>query len=1001
MSNQTDFTFTIDRNKRHQIQIEEIKVDDLGKVVSDALFTREYEQALGIVKTIMKMQKKPCSRNSEYISHQGKSCKTQNRNNKNNILLFAGQRGGGKTSAVTSFGQYLEQHTVEKNVFRCLPMIDPSYFDNNNNILKSVLTMMFRVATCENLNNTNNNSDNHSYNELWKLFSKAFKTLEDIERAGTQEYSLEILNELGEASNLQETMQCLVQEFIRVSPVKCDCLVLMIDDLDMNVTYAVQMLEQIRKFLMLDHLIILVAANLDQLQNEMREFYSNAFQQTIQYTNSSLSVDVEDLATRYLLKVFPASRRIHLSNITQYLINARLHIVDARESNDNYDEYEGRTLQQVVLTMIWERTRLLFVPKDTNLLHPVIPSNLRDLSQFVNFLLDMGKVNCDAESGKLFKDAGDYIICQQNLTRFKNYFLNNWLPENLTYEEELLFKSTPKDVSEINKHFVNAINVIGTKNKKRLMSREVDLEQIVKYAEDVNIDRDIYTMVSPNDPKFVKANKISDIFNQPSNYSYGDLLLMIDKYETYFESAADRRFIDAVKIYYSIILFETMFFKSVGVKYDKQDVKDINLKTTVPIQRMLGGTVYYPNYFEVVNSEFFKQKGPSFDAKRAFYHKFSYENPVAEIRQLFKERHNITNDERMKLNELISSKISSFREEYRMLLFFVLYYGENRPDRYDSKHIYDTTMADDALVNGKYQMVFDLLSLFNNVLNPLHTIYRSRAEARRNVCDYTKFNKTFDALSKWKGLCSTSNDTVFPGALLPFYSIDMMLLYLRAPAKDVDILANTKALKEQIKDNYDRLNSLSEFVDDYAYNNEWSYKFIRMTIESVLSTENKQYRLPKDIVVELNKNFSILNKAYALYAASLKSDSLIYKDSSLSYQNHVIDIIFKEYKGSSKERDIIIKRIHDFVTISEVYNYLINALWVSVIKERIIKADVQERIRTKSSILNYYNKLWSITEQAINRIKVDKIDEKNGNTEVASVYRSIYQTGVEVFIEGK
>ena len=150
----------------------------------------------------------------------------------------------------------------------------------------------------------------------------------------------------------------------------------------------------------------------------------------------------------------------------------------------------------------------------------------------------------------------------------------------------------PADITEINKHLINSINVIGTRHKNRLMSRQVDLYMIERNAENINIDRDIYTMVSPNDPKFVKANKISDIFNQPSNYSYGDLLLMIDKYETYFESEEDRKFTDAIKIYYSILLFETMFFKSKNVNYDFNDETKY---PTIPIQRLIGGNVYYPN----------------------------------------------------------------------------------------------------------------------------------------------------------------------------------------------------------------------------------------------------------------------------------------------------------------------------------------------------------------------------------------------------------------------
>lgn len=990
MQNQPMFTFKIDRNKRHQIQIEEIKIDEKEKVSSEVLFTREYEQARGIVKSIVSMQTNSKSYGSGDSSQLMNLCVARNKNTMNNILLFTGPRGGGKTSAVTSFGQYLEKNGMGKLFFRCLPMIDPSYFDNNNNILKSVLTVMFKIAKCK-ISSSSKDEDFIQYGELWRRFKDAFKVLGDLEREGVKDYSLETLNDLGDATNFRMTMQELVNEFIsKVYQNKCDFLVLMIDDLDMNVAYAAQMLEQIRKFLMLDKLIILVAANLDQLQNEMREFYSKAFQQTLKSTNETLSVDVEDLATRYLLKVFPASRRIHLSNITDHLIETSLWVDDSGKSEKDvsklYGEYKKRNLQQVVLTMIWERTRLLFVPKNENLLHPIIPSNLRDLSQFINFLLDMETVDYDAESGKLFKDMESYTRCQHNLAQFKNYFLNNWIPENLTYEEEMLFENTPQDVSEINKHFINAINVIGTKNKKRLMSREVDLEQIIKYAEDVNIDRDIYTMVSPNDPKFVKANKISDIFNQPSNYSYGDLLLMIDKYETYFESEESRRFINAVKIYYSIILFETMFFKSVDVKYGEADLDDVRVDTIVPIQRMLGGTVYYPNYFEIITSVYFKQKGPSFDAKRAFYHKFIFDKKEQEPK---------------KMEEKLPDKMNLER-----LLFFVLYYGDVRPDRYDQKHTYDTTYSNDAYVDEKQYATFDILSLLNNALNPIQTALRAndavviKSSAGDNARKKNSLgnNVFFQKMSKWKEVCSIDDNISFSNAVLPFYSVDMMTQYLRKSYDGDEIIEKIESiqwLKNDI-DNRIALNNVLDFDfwldNNYAFNIRTLKNSLRNLNFDISDVEKLMERTSKFLASARENYDVIMNKISEDDARSLLDE----------YKNYVIQrilVLNNDYPEKSIKQ--IIKNIHERQSIAETYLYLKDVLWKDMIMERVVRKAVQEQIRRESSIYNYYNKLWGLTELAIDRISVDKAKGENDVSKILSVYKNIYETGVKVFIKEK
>lgn len=996
MAKQSQITFTIDRNKRHQVQIENIAVDKDGEVTGNVLFKKEYEQALDVVKYILEMQKS--ARNSEEnngVKSESAGCSMHAKVNKNNILLFTGQRGSGKTSAVTSIGRYLERNQVNEVRFKCLPMIDPSFFDNSNSILKSVLMTMFRVAKCANqASSRGGNSTN--FTELWKRFDKAFKVLGDIEREKIHDYSLETLNELGEASSLRDTMQDLLNEFISMVPDKCDYLVLMIDDLDMNVSCAAQMLEQMRKFLMLDKLIILVAANLDQLQNEMREFYSKSFQQTLKDSNQTLSVDVEDLATRYLLKVFPASRRIHLSNVTNYLTETDLHIIDEsitpEEFRVKYGEYDGKRLQQVILTMIWERTRLLFVPKNTSLLHPIIPSNLRVLSQFVNFLLDMKKVDCNPTEGKLFKDLANYSLCQHNFTKFKNYILNNWISENLTYEEVALFESTPHDVSEINKHFINAINVIGTKNKKRLMSREVDLEQIAKNAEGINIDRDIYTMVSPNDPRFVKANKISDIFNQPSNYSYGDLLLMIDKYETYFESDEARRFINAVKIYYSIILFETMFFKSVDVKYDFLNWEKVKVDTIIPIQRLLGGTVYYPNYFEIIASMFFKQKGPSFDAKRAFYHKFSF---IYQIQEILEESDRKSASRKLKFKELITNNIH--------ILFFILYYGDLRPDRYDQKHIYDTTHHEDADVEGIKYATFDMLSLLNNALNPLQTIRRVYADLQANTVyklNKQLFDDYFEKLVVWGNLCQIRNDNqcvTFANSILPFYSVDMMLIYLRKTYNDTEIIQS-----DNNKDNYflfqkkmvSLIGKLSKYVRDGSV-------FEDGKIDDLFTYYN--LRQPMMIKAILTCSIDVLQKLYGLKNELLKQD--INKTGALAQVNYYKDIaisqVFSHQYLTEKEKKLIVKDIHSLQTVSEIYKYLSVALLNEIVMELVVKRFIQEQIRKKTSIYNYYDKLWELTDKAIERICLDELTEPNEVSEVQSVYYRLYQTGVNVFIDVK
>lgn len=803
---------------------------------NNILFEAEYNKAKDAIKDIISQQKK-----AEYTNKGKETIRVNNR------IIFTGQRGTGKTSALLSLKQNLRGNGIsgdnDKISFYCLPTVDPSYFDGKNNILTTVLSSMFSNAkhTMEEYEKLGEQKRNE-YETLLKDFSKVYKALGQIESSeNNQSYTIEKLNDISNASDIHSLMDKLLKDFKKFLGDGGIKFLLVIDDLDMNVACAADMMEQLRKFLSLNDMVILMSANIDQLHYEMCEHYSKAFINTMNDKDQARFIEVEDMASRYLLKLFPTSRRINVEHPISQLLDSNLsirkeigadNIIESADKKGKYIIYGGReyqiynegeinyiilaegALQPTILSLIWEKTRLLFVP-GKNELHPIIPTNLRELVQFIDVLEDMGKVEYNEHN--LFNTINDYRICEDNVSKFKEYFIKTWVPTNLSIEAENIFYSIPEKVDEINKYLINAINVIGSNNKKRLMSREVDLDIIEKNAEGVRIDRDIYTMVSPNDPRFVKANKISDIFNQPSNYSYGDLLLMLDKYETYFESEHDRKFSNAIKIYYSILLFETMFYRSNSINTKTKGKRNKDIETEmkyrvneiIPIQQLIGGTIYYPNYFEIITNKYFKQKGPSYDAKRAFYHKVKEDE---------------TDD---------------------MPLFSILYYGDIRPDRYDAKHVYDTTFDHDSLVDGEEYKTFDILSIINNMLNPWQTIARSGSSEPNKLQWVNRINKW---TSKYCQL--TEKDSLkmelFPNAILPFYSVDMMFKYIR---KSYDV----QDIDSKWNKNYYNEERVANWLGLLDYNNEVDFDNVVTTMKNHKIDISKEGQSPQ-LLYKINFN---------------------------------------------------------------------------------------------------------------------------------------------------
>ena len=961
------YTLTYRKDRSQEICVETI--ENVGKDVN-LYFNQEYDEAIKLIKEIIVLQgirdEEECRERNEDANNKPNNKRDVAKYGCNNRILFAGQRGCGKTSVMRSLAEYLAKHKITINYDGdkddvkvrccCLPMVDPSHFDNNNNILLTVITSMFSVAKGY-MKEFGDKNDTADREDLLRQFETVFKSLDSIKSEITS-YTLESLNRKSDAEDLRKKMNDLVAKYLKyIVGDKESRLVLLIDDIDMSVSYAPEMLEQLRKYLELDNLIILMSANLGQLSNEMREKYSSAFQYTLKDSNQALSIDVEDLATKYLLKLFPTSRRVNVERHVDQLLKTRLRIMGNKHNGQGEEKNVVEdNFQKVILSLIWSKTRLLFIPKDPeNTLHPIIPTNLRDLAQFLDMLTTLDKV----ESGEnnLFKNYDEYDKCNKNLQLFKRYVMHTWIPNHLAIEEELVFKNIPTDITEINKHLINSINVIGTMHKTRLMSREVSLDMIERNAENVNIDRDIYTMVSPNDPKFVKANKISDIFNQPSNYSYGDLLLMIDKYETYFESEEHRRFTDAIKIYYSILLFETMFFKSQNVDYSFVDKK---IYEVIPVQKLIGGNVYYPNYFEIITDKNFNQKGPSFDAKRAFYHK-------------------------VKVDREKDDKVG---EKYP--LFAVLYYGDIRPDRYEKDHIYDTTFSNNADVDGVKYVTFDILSILNNMLNPCHTLGRLD-EKNFKPCNW---GTIVNDIKQW-GKENTIGDMSVPNAILPFYSVDIMLQYLKSSISVDNSKEDLEVMKEiNNSDSYTLLSfsekdKLMKLLNDIKDDIKISEKDYFENTEKYKSLE-----IPEENRTILS---DVLNVYYKLSYNNC-SNSRLYKKYSIadSYRDYIMASILKNFTGSTRERELILKNLHKYDTCSEIIKYLFSVLCKDAYRETKVRISVQEAVHSYEFVHYYYNKLWNNTQRMLENVKIDIGEDTNAGS--VRVYESIYNNAIRCFV---
>ncbi|MCF7911385.1 MAG: hypothetical protein K9M99_02565 [Candidatus Cloacimonetes bacterium] len=820
----------------------------------------------------------------------------------NNIIVFSGDRGSGKSSALASFVQELRckrSRFIEKEdeqikdlyellkckSFHVMDTIDPSHFTPDQNILYVIISTIFHEFT-EKIDA--NPGRNKQIDKILDKFDSTFKAIQNIDLKHSGEVlfeSIERLDELGDSLKLKGTIHDLIQLYLNFlndndsnnnsqknSKCKYDFFVIPIDDLDMNVDHAFEMLEQIRKFLIQDNIIILMAANINQLHLEIEEHYYDYFERRIntRYERNIREIDVKKMASGYMSKIIPPSRRLEIPHLYLDFDEIQLEILkDNKEkfaspnsnlspggsgSNNGNNTNRPESLQQKILRIIWERTGLIFIPED-NQLHPIIPSNLRALHQLVFLLVSMKDTklptikSANNQESLTTKKERTHTAYQddinngktliENFYKFKEYVMTYWIPFHLASKQQAIFENLPTDLNRINKYLLQSINAVGNHFKEKIVIKEVELEDrfpddkmkskekeiheylftledcYIKNKDEVNcndiinsksnlknkleklywirrslsikpykispVDRDIYTMVSVNDPHFFDANKISDPFNYTSNNSMGDILLLINKYEVYFESQEALSFISAVKIYYSMLLFESMFIKSKleppKKENNKIDLSEFNLENKVmPIQLLIGGTTYFAHSADLVQTTIPTKKLE--DNEHQFYFSVDY-----------------TKFENIEGNGVIP--------------YFFLYYGRRRPARPYPRHIYDTTWKSGQSMKEKEdrdKARFDILSFLVNTINPYRTYRRfDKIEAKPEFTE---------ALIKWieknQFIGSKDNKKLYPIPFLPLYSIDIMLRLINYRYIDSEDLNDSDSTGEYgfrkvVKKYYDRI----------------------------------------------------------------------------------------------------------------------------------------------------------------------------------------------------
>ncbi len=558
------------------------KIEELSEM-AESLFRETYveasKNALKIIKdreaTLKEAESKGkiCSKNSNFF------IETQCHNN---IIAFTGDRGTGKTSGMISFVNALTQLSTAKDddiefsselqyikekkyKFNCLKVIEPSNFVKGERLLEIVISNMYSNVSYI-IKSSGKYIDTDEKQKIYKEFGEVYSALQTMysDKKDLLQTELEIgsaletLDQLSNGQKLKCSFDKLVKaylHFINIPHNSCDeernILVISIDDLDMNMDNSFEMAEEIRRYLVTKNVIVTMAINITQFTQLAEQEYIKTLEKL--YDKELLKEAPADMAAKYLTKLIPTNRR---NTLPFYDSN----------SISNVKIENGFYLVDYFLDKIYKTTGLILLKNETKS-HEIIPTNLREIQYLNQLLNDMEEAECSEIVDNIVYRSRTCLETKKklkrNLDRFENYLENYYIKSKMPkLYTDILLEFMKQDSEIMNKYLVRTLVKRPDDN--------TDEKKVIKIGSNDSVSDSILYEIT--DPRAL-----------PQNISIGDILFLLQQITIQKSDYETKKFVEGVKIIYSIRLIRHMFVENINEERDNYVKKE---------RRILGEFLY-------------------------------------------------------------------------------------------------------------------------------------------------------------------------------------------------------------------------------------------------------------------------------------------------------------------------------------------------------------------------------------------------------------------------
>lgn len=420
------------------------------------------------------------------------------RRRSSNLIVFSAERGGGKTSAMISFVRALENlkrtpgKIEQKKEFwkgkkaidyhyEVVPTIDPTSMEIDDSILKMVLVHMYanfqERVRAEGTAGVYVGSKEGERQELIRQFLVCFHFANRLNYKTKQPVPIDLEDELEYmedkecGDNFRVQLYKLFEGYLRyMAPNGQSMLVISIDDADVNTARVYDLLEDVRKYLQMPKVVVMMAANMTQLESTVEQHFLKQYEASLKHNDSMVSVErCHSIAEFYLKKIIPSTRQLNLPSLSEELQSSEGNVAviyrDKKEPEKNLialpeSEAEnppsGGIYQRQLLGLLHKKTGLIFVPPK-GYLHDFLPTGMRELTHFLAFLCDMSDVEATYETiinqvmAPQEEQRKALLAWQKNLKHLQHYLVNIWSATNLRTSSKMILRELINQPEE-NKH---------------------------------------------------------------------------------------------------------------------------------------------------------------------------------------------------------------------------------------------------------------------------------------------------------------------------------------------------------------------------------------------------------------------------------------------------------------------------------------------------------------------------------------------------------------------